>query len=100
MSKQSTISQRKKELSEKEKLLLGDLDEKGSKLKKLALWGLSAGIIALIFYGVYRSLSPAPKKKKSKKKHKTPSQNNEFIDSAIEQIGPKIGNWILREFKR
>ncbi len=100
MSKQGAISQRKKELSEKEQLLLGDLGEKGSKLKKIALWALGAGIVGLIFYGIYRSFSPVPKKKKSKKKHKSPPQNNEFIDSAIEQIGPKIGNWILREFKR
>ncbi|MEQ9229357.1 MAG: hypothetical protein RIF46_01655 [Cyclobacteriaceae bacterium] len=100
MSKQSAISRRKKELSDKEKILLGDLDEKGSKIKKIALWSLGAGLVVLIIYGVYRSFAPESKKKKSKKKDKSPPKNNEFIDSAIEQIGPKIGNWILREFKR
>lgn len=100
MSKSKKFLEKREELAAKEKLLLGDLDEKGGKIKKIALWSLGAGLVGLIIYGIYKSFEPEPKKKKRKKKSKTAPENNEFVDSAIEQLGPRLGDWILKEFKK
>ena len=90
--------ERKKELKQKESLLLAGLDKKGSKLQNVALWSLGTGLVGLIGWGIYKSLSPT--KIKKKKKDKKPPKDYPALDSFIEQTAPKIGKWILKEFKK
>ncbi len=98
------MSTRKLELEQKERLLLSDMSEKGSKVKQIAIWSLVAGVIGLLGYGIYRSFSGTPKKKK-KKKHKVQdaaphSESNQLIDNAITFGGPVIGRWLLNQLQR
>jgi hypothetical protein len=104
MSKSGPLTARKLELEQKERLLLSDMSEKGSKVKQIAIWSLVAGVIGLLGYGIYRSFSHPPKKKK-KKKHKVQetvqhSESNQLIDNAITFGGPVIGRWLLNQLQR
>ena len=92
--------QKKSELSAKEKLLLSSVNNSSSKIKKIALWSLAAGLIALIGWGIYKSFTPTKSEKKKRKKgrRKIP-KNYPAIDAILEQIAPQIGNWILKEFR-
>jgi len=98
----SDLSTRRLELQQKEKLLLSDMSEKSAKVKQIAIWSLVAGLVGLLGYGIYRSLSSAPKKKKGKK-HKVvkaaqrPEEENKIVDKAIEYGAPIVGQWILNQ---
>lgn len=98
MSKSATYRERERELGEKESLLLDDLNQKNSKVKKILIWSLAAGLVGLVFYGFYRSFTPSSKSKKKKKVKKNVPGDYPIVDSALEQIAPRIGKWILKEF--
>ena len=55
MSNSKTWKKKKEELAQKESLLLKDLNQNSSKAKKVAIWALGAGVVALVGYGIYRS---------------------------------------------
>ena len=105
MSKSSVYSQQKAELKAKESLLLEDLNTGGEKAKRIALWGLGVGLIALIGYGIYRGFSDKPKKEKKERKENTKATKKKLpkedllVDQAIQNLAPSIGKWILKEFK-
>lgn len=98
-SRTTSYKKKSQELAAKEKLLLEDLDSSGGRLKKIALWSLGAGIIALIGWGLYSAFIPGKKKMRKKKSKKRIPKNYPMVDAWMEQIAPKLGNWILKEFK-
>ena len=92
--------EKKQELASKEKMLLQYLDSSGGKIKKITLWSLGAGLIALIGWGIYNSFLPEKKKKAKRNKPKNkPPQDTPIIESILENAAPRLGNWILKEFK-
>lgn len=99
----SALSSRKLELQQKEKMLLSDMSEKGSRVKQVAIWALVAGVIGLIGYGIFRSVSPTSKKKKKKKNKegkaaaRQPQEDNKLVDTAIEYGAPIVGRWLLNQ---
>ena len=103
MSKSGTYQSRKSELAQKEKLSLSDMMEQGDKVKQVLKWSLLAGLIALLGFGLYKSLTNPPKKKKKKKGNKvaTPifEEDNKIVDSIITYASPIIGNWLLKNVK-
>lgn len=104
MSKSTAYQSRKSELEQKEKLILSDMTESGDKVKQIVKWSLIAGLIALLGFGLYKSLAnPPAKKKKKKKSKKTESpqldDDNKIVDSIITHASPIIGSWLLRNFK-
>ncbi|MCP4459732.1 MAG: hypothetical protein GY816_17170 [Cytophagales bacterium] len=97
MSNSRTLRTRKDELAQKEKLLLAELNV--SKAKKVALWSLGAGVVSLIGYGVYKYLSTDtrddhPSKRKVSKKV---PKDSPIVDSAIKNLGPNLGKWLLKQ---
>ena len=102
MSK-SIIEKRKQALKEKERIMLSDIEgSSGSRNKRILLWSLAAGIIAMTGYGIYQATSDheeIKKTKKKKKKSKGVPKDSEIIDSAIERIGPMVGKWIINFLK-
>ncbi len=98
-SRTKTYQTKSQELAAKEKMLLDDLDTSGGRLKKIALWSLGAGLIGLVFWGLFSAFSSKEKKPKKKKSKGKVPKNYPIVDSWIEQVAPKVGDWILKEFK-
>lgn len=100
----SKIWQRKKiELQQKEQFLLDELNVNKAKTKKIVLWSLGSGAIALMGYGIYRAFSTSPSeriihKKKKKRLPKTP-KDLPIIDSVVESLGPILGAWLVKQLK-
>ena len=94
-----TWRNRKEELKQKEQILLEDLNIKGSRTKKIALWSLGSGVAALVSYGIYRAFSTPPEKPKKKPSKKRVPKNSPIVDSAIENLAPTFGKWLVRQLK-
>ncbi len=96
---------KKEELAQKESILLKDLNQNSSKAKKVALWALGAGAVALVGYGIYRSFSSekppkeSNRKKTSKREKRGVPKDSPIVDTAIENLAPSIGKWLLKQFK-
>ena len=99
MSNSRAYTDKKKELKEKESLILSGFDRGGSRFKQVLLWSLVAGLVGLISWGIYRSVSPSKGKKKSKKNRKNAPKDIPMIDSILENAAPRLGKWILKEFE-
>ncbi len=100
MSNSKKWINRKIELAQKENLLLEDLNFNSSKAKKIALWSLGSGVVALLGYGIYQTFfNSHPEKRKKKNEKKWVPKDSPFVDTAIENIGPSLGKWLLRQLK-
>lgn len=101
MSSSKAYMTKKQELKEKEDLLLKTMDEGSEKIKKVFVWSLVVGLLALVGWGIFKSFSGKRPKGEGKKKKKSKQVPKDYpvVDSLIEQAAPKLGQWILDEFK-
>ena len=83
-------------MAQKEKLLLADMNV--SKGKKIALWSLGVGLVSLVGYGIYKAISDSDNPKSKEKKKKVPA-DWPITDSAIENLAPTVGKWLLKQLK-
>jgi hypothetical protein len=97
MSNSKAWKNRKEELHQKEQLILEELNLKSSKTKKIILWSLGTGFITLIGYLGYRGISAETPK--GKHKTKTAPTDWPMVDSAIENLAPSLGKWLLKHMK-
>ena len=101
MTKSRSLKERTTQLKEEEKILLNDLDAKGGKVKRVLAWSLVAGILGVIAYSIYTSTTSTKSSKKRGKRKKTNAVSDGWwVDTLTEQLGPRLGNWILKEFQR
>lgn len=97
MSNSEAWKNRKEELDQKEQLLLEELNIKSSKTKKIILWSLGTGVITLIGYLGYRAITAETPKEKGKTK--SVPTDWPMVGSAIENLGPSLGKWLLKHVK-
>jgi len=109
MSRSKTWKNKKSELQQKEQMLLEDLNVNGSKVKRIARWSLGTGLAALVGYGIYRAFSTPSseeiqtRKEKREREAKEKKRGNPkdlpYVDSAIENLAPMLGKWLLKQLK-
>ena len=99
MSRSKSLSNRAKELKQKEQILLSDLNMNGTKAKKIALWSLGSGLVVLAGYSIYRAFSTPPEKPEKKKSKKLIPKDSHIVDWVVENLAPTFGKWLLKQLK-